>query len=107
MFTEFVSRTALEKIQSLTKEKTYLEHVTNYIYQNPELFTISKMNPPILCQANDIRLTVDNADDFKLIQELYELCVEKNFNFNLSTILEKISQEMRIQMVKSIAFNQK
>lgn len=107
VFSEFVSRAALEKIQSLTKEKTYLEHVTNYIYQNPEFFTISKMKPPVLFQANDIRLTVDNADDFKLAQELYELCIEKNFNFNLTTILEKISQEMRLQMVKSIAFNQK
>ena len=107
VFTEFVSLTALEKIQSLTKEKIYLEHVTNYIYQNPELFTITKMNPPILCQANDIRLTVDTAEDFKLAQTLYKLCVEKNSNFNLSTILENITQEMKLQMVQSIAFNQK
>lgn len=107
IFTEFVSLTALEKIQSLTKEKIYLEHVTNYIYQNPELFTITKMNPPILCQANNIRLTVDTAEDFKLAQTLYKLCVEKNSNFNLSTILENITQEMKLQMVQSIAFNQK
>ncbi len=107
VFAEFVSRNALEKIQSLTKEKTYQEHVTNYIYQNPELFTITKMNPPILCQANDIRLTVDTAEDFKLTQELYKLCVEKNSNFNLGTILEKITKEMKLQMAKSIVHNQK
>lgn len=108
LFAEFVSLAALKKIHSLTKEKTYLEHVTNYIYQNPELFTITKMNPPILCQANDdIRLTVDTAEDFKLAQNLYKLCVEKNINFKLSTILENITQEMKLQMAQSIAFNQK
>ena len=65
------------------------------------------MNPPILCQANDIRLTVDTAEDFKLTQELYKLCVEKNSNFNLGTILEKITKEMKLQMAKSIVHNQK
>ena len=107
MFTEFVSLSALEKTRLLTKEKTYLEHVTNYIYQNPELFKITKINPPILCQANDIRLTVDTAEDFKLSQTLYKICVEKNSNFNLGTVLENISQEMKLQMEKSIAINQK
>ena len=107
VFTEFVSLSALEKTRLLTKEKTYLEHVTNYIYQNPELFKITKINPPILCQANDIRLTVDTAEDFKLSQTLYKICVEKNSNFNLGTVLENISQEMKLQMEKSIAINQK
>tara|TARA_B100000609_G_scaffold195949_1_gene190648 strand:+ start:170 stop:895 length:726 start_codon:yes stop_codon:yes gene_type:complete len=107
VFAEFVSLTALEKIHSLTNEKTYLEHVTNYIYQNPEHFTITKMIPPILCQANDIRLTVDTHEDFKLAQTLYKLCVEKYSNFNLSTIIENITQEMKLQMTQSIAFNQK
>ena len=65
------------------------------------------MNPPILCHANDIRLTVDTYEDFKLAKTLYKLCVEKNSNFNLSTILENITQEMKIQMAQSIAFNQK
>ena len=31
VFAEFVSLDALEKIHSLTKEKTFLEHVTNYV----------------------------------------------------------------------------
>ena len=107
MFAEFVSLDALEKIHSLTKEKTFLEHVTNYIYLNPELFNINKMNPPVLCHVDDIRLTVDTVEDFKLAQTLYKLCVEKNSKFNLSTILENITQEMKIQMAQSISFNQK
>ena len=108
VFAEFVSLAALKKTHSLTKDKTYLEHVTNYIYQNPGLFTINKINPPILFQENDeIRLTVDTAEDFKLAQTLYQLCVEKNSNFKLSTILENITQEIKLQMAQSIAFNQK
>ena len=107
VFAEFVSLDALEKIHSLTKEKTFLEHVTNYIYLNPELFNINKMNPPVLCHVDDIRLTVDTVEDFKLAQTLYKLCVEKNSKFNLSTILKNITQEMKIQMMQSIAFNQK
>ena len=107
VFAEFVSLDTLEKIHSLTKEKTFLEHVTNYVYLNPQLFNINRINPPILCHANDIRLTVDTIEDFKLAQTLYKLCVEKNSKFNLSTILENITQEMKIQMAETIAFNQK
>ena len=107
VFAEFVSLAALEKIHSLTKEKTYLEHVTNYIYLNPELFNITRMNPPILCHANDVRLTVDTIEDFELAQNLYKICIEKNIKFNISTVLENITQEMKMQMAQSIAFNQK
>lgn len=108
VFAEFVSLSALKKTVSLTKEKIYLEHVTNYIYQNPDLFKINKINPPDLCKGNnDIRLTVDTSEDFKLAQTLYKLCIEKNSNFRLSTIIENITQEMKLQMAQSIAFNKK
>ena len=65
------------------------------------------MNPPVLCHVDDIRLTVDTVEDFKLAQTLYKLWVEKNSKFNLSTILENITQEMKTQMAQSISFNQK
>lgn len=69
---EMVRLKALEKVIKLTLDKTYLEHVTNYIYLNPEefnleLITISKS----IEKKKNIRMTLDTIEDFKLLKEIY------------------------------------
>lgn len=71
-WTEFVTLKALVKVQHLTNELLYHEHVTNYIYTHPEHFNIKWIEGPnILNGKTDIRLTIDTVNDFKTIQEIY------------------------------------
>lgn len=71
-WTEFVTLKALVKVQHLTNELLYHEHVTNYIYTHPEQFNIKWIEgPKILNGRKDIRLTIDTEKDFKTIQEIY------------------------------------
>ncbi len=71
--------TGVEMIKSSALEKSYLEattsfqkeHVTQYIYQNPELFTIAEpVSPFILSEYS--HLSVDNIEDMALIIRLLE-----------------------------------
>lgn len=107
IFAELVNIKTLKKIQSSTEENTYLEHVTNYIYEHSSDFQILKLTPPSICLENNLRLTVDTNEDFMLAKALYTRCIVKSSNFSLSTIVDNISQEMKNRMGESIANNQK
>ena len=72
VFAELVSRTALQRVLQETDEEVYREHVTNYIHQRPDEFSVrylpidqSNFLPPW------VRLTVDTPNDFAIASDLY------------------------------------
>lgn len=75
-WTEYVTLEALKKVQKLTDEKLYHEHVTNYIYTHPDTFKFYLLDTPeILLSHNKIRLTIDTQNDFVNAQTIYkEIC---------------------------------
>ncbi len=85
---EFVKLSALEKVTSLTDDKLYHEHVTNYIYTHPDDFKINwLMTPLTLNGRSDIRLTVDTVDDFQVAQEIYASIKNQNPSFTISDVV--------------------
>lgn len=72
LFAEIVSLKALKKVLGLTSEVIFHEHVTNYIYEHEEDFNVMLI-PAIdsIINRNDIRLTIDDREDFNLISEIY------------------------------------
>lgn len=78
-WTEMVTLKTLKSIASRTSETIYLEHVTNYIYSHSENFNIQFENiDPRIERVSEMRLTVDTANDFKLLKEIYETLMLKN-----------------------------
>lgn len=72
IFCEVTSMKALKKVAESTSEKLYIEHVTNYLYTHPNDFTINLLDlPSDLDDFQDLRLTVDTEEDFKITSELY------------------------------------
>lgn len=80
-WTEYVTLSALKRVKSMTEEKIYHEHVTNYIYTNPDLFKIDWIDGTDIIKAHpDIRLTIDTKDDFQNAQIIYgDLCKENPY----------------------------
>ena len=74
LWAEGVSLSALEKVAKKTNEKVYLEHVTNYIYENEKVFDIGKIGSrielPISCP---IRFTMDTERDYTNLRRVCEL----------------------------------
>lgn len=62
---EIFSFSALEKSYYYGKEPNHLEHVNEYITDNPELFDISFLTVPNSKNRPDIRLTVDTNEDYQ------------------------------------------
>jgi spore coat polysaccharide biosynthesis protein SpsF len=103
---ELVSLNALKKANDSDSE-FYHEHVTNYIYNNPELFKIKWINVGKQIENNNnIRLTVDNIEDFKNAQAIYNLTPD---SCNPETIIEIINQnpELKQKMMEQIQHNKK
>lgn len=68
--TEIFTFAALEKCQKEANEKPQREHVTPYIYQNPDKFTIRhyKRQPNL----SALRWTLDTEEDWQMIYEVYK-----------------------------------
>lgn len=75
-WTEYVTLDALKRVKSFTNESLYHEHVTNFIYSNPDKFKIDWINGPDIIKSHpDIRLTIDTQEDFVNAQQIYaNLC---------------------------------
>lgn len=77
---------ALEKTFLEANKKYQREHVTPYIYENPDKFKLHGF-------ANDVnnsnyRLTVDTIEDFNVIKFIYSKCYSENKYFNLKDVLQ-------------------
>ena len=110
IFSEVTSLAALKRVAANTREPLFLEHVTNYIYTHPELFSVQLIDAPDgIYGRDDIRLTLDTADDFKLLQELYQILMQKHGGVDIPKILSVLQENPVFldSMQKSIVANSK
>ena len=69
---EVVNYATLERVKALADEPHYFEHVTLYIYTHPELFQLSNLSASKEFAHPEFRLTVDTAEDFQLMEQIYQ-----------------------------------
>lgn len=109
-WTEAVRLDALEKAQQLTSEKLYHEHVTNFIYGNPQLFNVQFIKADALIfSRTDIRMTLDTPEDFEIQQQIFAAISKENPNFALQEIVSWLDchPEILERMKSEILRNQK
>ncbi|MGV8092783.1 MAG: cytidylyltransferase domain-containing protein [Mangrovibacterium sp.] len=109
-FAEITRLEALKKVASLTHEKLYLEHVTNFLYTHPELFDIHFLKAPeIIFNRKDIRLTLDTPKDFALQQQIFSELSQQNSNFEVPEIVRYLDQhpDLLAEMSREIRRNEK
>lgn len=109
-WTEAIRLEALEKVQQLTAEKLYHEHVTNFVYGNPALFNVQFIQAdPLVFSRSDIRMTLDTPEDFEIQQKIFATISKENPNFGIPEIVSWLDQHPEILelMKKEILRNQK
>lgn len=109
-WTEAVRLDALEKAQELTNEKLYHEHVTNFVYGNPEIFDVRFIRADSLVfSRTDIRMTLDTPEDFQVQQQIFATIRKENPNFGIPEIVNWLDQHPEILevMKTEIEKNQK
>ena len=108
-FAEYVTLAALKKIKSNTNDKLYLEHVTNFIYANPNIFNIKWKDVPSAIENNiGIRLTVDTIEDFEACKLIYKsLISDKKLNYLNIINYINLHPVIKEQMVHQIQRHEK
>lgn len=91
LFVEGVKLTALEKASEMLEahpdKNFYSEHVTNFIYGQPEQFKVKlDVAPEVVVSRNDLRFTIDTEEDFNNMKEMLDL-----LNGNQPTLDELVS----------------
>ncbi len=107
---EYVTLKALKRVAATTNEQMAHEHVTIHIYTHPDEYKCEWIECPDFLQGrNDIRLTVDNAEDFVNAQEVYKILHEANPDFGLEDVVKYIDEhaELRDSMIRMIDNNKK
>ena len=86
---EVVELKALEIVNRLAHEEVYHEHVTNFIYANQDKFNVRLIEAiPICFKRKDLRFTVDDVYDFKLMQEIYLILLNNYQGFSVEKLIE-------------------
>jgi len=97
-FVEIVKVEALKKARNLTDDKLYIEHVTNYIYQNENTFKVKWVEAPQVISDNDyLRLTVDTKEDFTTAQEIYQKLNDQQSDFGYKDVISFVRKDVALQ----------
>ena len=99
---EIMKFTALKKAWKEANHSFEREHVTQYIVRHPEIFKLQDFKSPI-GDFGEHRWTVDEAEDFQLVQHIYSHFINTVLgeNFNYNDILEYLDENPEIKAINS------
>lgn len=92
---------ALEKIKNLAKKDYQKEHVTIFIRENPELFKIVPIIPEERFQREDMRLTIDAKEDYRLMQEIYDRLYVVGEIIKMESVIELLENNPKLKEINS------
>lgn len=97
--TEVLSMNCLNRINSEALDIIYREHVTNYIHDHPQKFTIENISNNE--DMSHLRLCVDVEEDLALIKKVYEYLYPVNNDFRSSDIYELFKKHPELLDINS------
>lgn len=90
---EIINSKALNNAFQNANTKYQLEHVTPYLYEHPELFHIEEPFVEDSINRPDIRITIDEEEDFQLAETLFNHFGNGSNNFKLHEIIKLWDQK--------------
>lgn len=101
MDTEVFSTTVLADVARRTDDPVDHEHVSVYIYQHPEIYTLGNVAAPPQCERPKLRLTLDTPEDLQVIRSVFEALYPANPEFSLADVLAFLDQRPEISAINA------
>lgn len=89
---DLVSLHALEEVVDQTNSSIHREHTLPYLHENTEKFRTTWVLSPERIRASDVRLSVDFAEDFSIVSEVFEHFESSSDSFSTSEILSFLNR---------------
>ncbi len=97
--TEIFPINILERAIEMSSRDYEFEHVTPYIRENPALFT--KLEHRNSTDLSHLRWTLDTADDFRMIETVYDTLYPENPEFTTDDILKLLKERPDITKINA------
>ena len=91
--TEVFNFDALEKAHVGAKKPSEREHVTPYIYNNPQIFNLGEVQAEEAFCGPDIRITLDTEEDYTLLCAVFDYLYPENEFFGTEAIIKLFSSK--------------
>lgn len=99
--TECFSFDALKKAWKEAKLKSEREHVTPYIWKNPEKFKIGTIHNSNKTRLSHLRWSVDYADDLDFVRQVYSKLHTNRRIFLMKDILHLLKKEPNLAKINA------
>jgi spore coat polysaccharide biosynthesis protein SpsF len=85
---EVFSTALLKEVDAATSDRFDREHVSTFIYGQPERYRLRKIEAEGARRRPDLRLTLDTEDDLEVIRTVYEALWPGNPTFSIDDAIE-------------------
>ncbi len=85
---EVFSTALLKEIDAATSDPYDREHVSTFIYRQPDRYRLRKIEAEGARRRPDLRLTLDTEDDLEVIRTVYEALWPENPTFSIDDAIE-------------------
>lgn len=92
MDTQVFSTAVLADVDTRTESPFDREHGAVFIYRNTQIYSVKNVPAPPGFTDPELRLTLDTAEDFEMINHIFEDLYEKDPAFDLAAIFELLGQ---------------
>lgn len=96
---EVINFSTLEKAYRNAKKDYEREHVTPYIYRNPQIFKINQVKAPQELYTPDIRVTLDTEEDYALLCGVFDYLYSKDEYFNAYDIVDLFKEKPWLKFI--------
>jgi len=104
MNVEIISFEAIKKAATEGSTSLEKEHVTPYIYTNPDKFKIFEKEAPKDYRHPDIRITLDTEEDYALLCAVFDYLYPENEFFRTKDIIKLFQDKPWLKMInKTVA----
>lgn len=97
--TQVFATRILEEVSRLTQDPVDREHVSLYIYEHPDRFSLRNVESRLIEKHWQHRLTVDTPEDFILIETIFERLYPQNPAFTLHDVIELLEREPELTKI--------
>jgi spore coat polysaccharide biosynthesis protein SpsF len=77
------------------------EHVSLFIYRNPEIYRVENVRAPASLTAPDINLTLDWAEDLDLMRQVHDALAPGNPHFGVAEIVGLFRRQPDLKAINS------
>lgn len=104
---EVIKFSAIEKAYKEAKEEYQREHVTDYIYENPNIFKLKNVCSTDIYNKPELRITLDTQEDYMLLCAIYDYLYYKDNYFSATDVIKLFDEKPWLKYLNNNSLQKK